>query len=146
MVSFMLRLFMTFCVAVTFFMTAYTIFIVGPAIEARYMPVVSKLTITDISVDESGNAVVLAEFTKRRECEYLGLAWYRGQPTGGFERVSLILLRQDGDTSSPNRPPGTQRSGPWIIGMTPDEVLTNSFALLSHRCHAFWVTTTPFFP
>ena len=137
---------MSFCMAVTFFATLYTIWVIGPALETKWFPVVSKLTITSLTTNDNGQATVMAEFTKLRECEYLGLAWYRGQQSGGFERVPVILMRQEGDNSSPNRPPGTQRAGPWIIGMPPDEIAGNSFAQLSHRCHPFWVTTTDFYP
>jgi hypothetical protein len=118
----------------------------GPTIESRLFPVVSKLRIVTIAGDADGNAIITAEFSKLRNCEYVGLSWFRGLPEGEFERVPVILLRKDGDTSSPNRPVGTQRAGPWIIGMPPGEVRGNSFAKLYHRCHGAWLTTTDFFP
>lgn len=135
-----------FCAAIIFACTLYFVFMVGPAVETRFFPVVSKLTVTSLAADETGQAVIGAQFTKLRDCEYLGIAWYRGSPSGQFERVPVILQRQEGDTSSPNRPTGTQRAGPWIIGMPPAEIPGNSFARLSHRCHPFWVTTTDFYP
>lgn len=138
--------FVAFCAAVTFFMTTYTIWTVGPALETRFAPVVSKLTILSLDDDAEGEAVLSVAFTKLRDCEYLGIAWYEGNPAGGFTRVPVILQRRDGDTSSPNRPVGTQRAGPWIIGMPAADVRGNSFARLSHRCHPFWVTTTDFWP
>lgn len=136
-----------FCAVVIFFATTFTIFTVGPAIETRFLPAVSKLTILSVTADAKGNAVIMAEFTKiRAECEFLGISWFKGRPEGGFERVPVTLQRQEGDDSSPNRPPGTQRAGPWIIGMSPAELQTNSFSRLSHRCHGMWVTTTDFWP
>jgi hypothetical protein len=135
------------CAAIIFCCAVFFTFMVGPALETRLFPAVSKLQILSLVPDDEGRAVVMAQFTKfRGECEYLGIAWYKGDPAGNFERVPVILQRQEGDNSSPNRPPGTQRAGPWIIGMTPAEVRTNSFARLSHRCHLFWVSTTDFWP
>jgi hypothetical protein len=135
------------CATIAFVATAFTIYTVGPALETRFWPAVSKLQILSLETDDSGQAVVMTEFTKLRgECEYVGIAWFKGRPDGNFERVPVILQRRDGDTSSPNRPPGTQRAGPWIIGMTPAELRTGSFAKLTHRCHPLWVTTTDFWP
>jgi hypothetical protein len=135
-----------FCAAIIFCCALFTVFMVGPAIETRIFPAVSKLQILSLA-EKDGQALVMAQFTKLRgECEYLGIAWFKGSPEGDFERVPVVLQRQEGDNSSPNRPPGTQRAGPWIIGMTPAELMTSSFARLSHRCHPFWVTTTDFWP
>ena len=134
------------CAVIIFFASSFTIYTVGPAIETKWFPVVSKLRIIDVSEDENGNAVILAEFTKLRDCEYLGLAWFRGKPDKRFERVPVILMRQEGDTSSPNRPTGSQRAGPWVIGMSPAEVPKGSFARLYHTCHGFWTTTMDFWP
>ena len=124
----------------------FTLFSLGPYLETRLWPPVSKLRILSIEATGSAEATIRAEFTKLRECEYVGIAWFRGSPDGSFERVPVILLRQEGDTSSPNRPTGTQRAGPWIIGVPAGELATNSFARLSHRCHPFWLTTTDFYP
>lgn len=135
-----------FCAAVIFVSTLYVVFLVGPAIETRLAPVVSKLRVLSLTQDENGMSIVDAEFTKLRDCEYVGISWFVGQPDGNFERVPVILMRRDGDTSSPNRPTGTQRAGPWIIGVPPAELRNNSFARLAHRCHPFWLTTTDFYP
>lgn len=145
--AFALVMFKTFCSAIILFAMLFTIWAVGPEIETRYFPVVSKLTILDARADEDGNTVLDAEFTKIRNCEYLGLAWFRALPGGmGFERVPVEIMRQENDTSSPNRPTGTQRAGPWIVHMTPDDLRNRSFSRLMHRCHGLWVTTTDFFP
>lgn len=135
-----------FCATVIFFATVFSVYTVGPAIETRFWPAVSKLLIVNLSEDDHGNSVVMAQFTKIRDCEYLGIAWFRGMPEGGFERVPVTLLRKPGDTSSPNRPTGTQKAGPWIVAMSPDQLRVNSFARLTHRCHPFWITTTEFWP
>ena len=125
---------------------AFTFFNMGPYLETRFWPPVSKLNVLSLTPGDDNTSVLDAEFTKRRDCEYLGISWFKALPDGKFERVPVILLRKDGDTSSPNRPVGTQRAGPWIIGVPPAELRTSSFARLSHRCHPFWLTTTDFYP
>lgn len=135
------------CAIVIFFAFLFTVFTLGPSVEARLFPVVSKLTIVSLTADTDGNAVITAEFTKHRDCQYLGITWFHGKPDGYFSRATVILRPGSGtDDSGTTRPPGTQRSGPWVIGIPVDEIETNSFAMLSHQCHPFWVTTTDFYP
>lgn len=135
-----------FSSAVIFFSTLLTIYTVGPDIETRFFPVVGKLVIERMDKVDEKTTTIDAYFNKLRNCDYLGIAWYRGQRDSGFERVPLILLRATGDDSSPNRPVGAQRSGPWVVTIPIDEVKTNSFVELKHQCHPFWVTTTEFYP
>lgn len=147
LVEWSLTAFKAFCSAVIFFCAAILIYTVGPYLETRYWPAVSKLRILDLQQNEEGYAIISAEFTKlRSSCEYVGIAWYRGNPEGEFERIPVVLLRQPGDTSSPNRPVGTQRAEPWIVHMPPSDIIGRSFARLSHSCHPFWTTTTDFWP
>lgn len=135
------------CAAVIFASALYVIWAVGPAIETRLAPVVGKLQILAMRPgDLDGTTEVHAAFEKRRDCEYVGISWFHGSKEAGFERVPIVLLRQEGDTSSPNRPVGYQKAGPWIVGVPPDELVGNSFAQLQHRCWPFWLTTTDFFP
>lgn len=141
----LLLIFKVFCVVAIGLALLWTAYIIGPHIEAKYFPVVSKLTITDMRED-GGRAMIYAQFTKHRNCEFLGISWYRGDQGEGFERVPVALLREPGDSSSPNRPLGLQRAGPWEVAMSPEEIRGNSFAKLSHRCHVFWVSTTDFYP
>ncbi|SCM80024.1 exported hypothetical protein [uncultured Pleomorphomonas sp.] len=134
------------CASIIFFGMVFTVFAVGPALETLYFPVVSKLWIEDIRPTADGRTEVRASFRKLRNCEYMGISWYAGTPATTFERVAIILLRDEKDTSGPTRPVGLQRAGPWIINLPPDGVKRNSFARLYHHCHPFWVTTTDFFP
>lgn len=135
-----------FCGVIIAMGLGFTVYSIGPSFEQKYFPVVSKLTMINVSSDEEGHAVLMAEFNKMRNCEYLGIAWYRGTQSQGFERVPVMLLRSAGDRSSPNRPTGRQRSGPWVIHMPVNEIDGNSFAQLFHRCHPFWTSTTDFWP
>lgn len=135
-----------FSAAVIFFSTMVTIYTIGPAIETRFFPVVGKLVIERMEAIDANTTRVYAYYDKLRGCTYVGIAWFRGQRSDGFERVPLILQRQAGDDSSPNRPVGAQRSGPWIVSVPIDEIETNSFVQLTHVCHPFWPTTTEFYP
>jgi hypothetical protein len=142
-----LRLFTAFSLAVTFFGTLFLAWTAGPFIERwAFGPVVSKLRIVHMAKIEGDHTELYAEFTKLRDCDYVGIAWFRGSPQGGFERVPVILKRPDYDRSSPNRPLGLQRAGPWEVFLKPEQIVSNSFARLSHKCHGLWTTTTDFFP
>ena len=136
----------SFSAAVIFFSTLVTIYTVGPALETRYFPVVSKLVIERMEAIDDHTTKVYAYFNKLRGCTYVGIAWFQGQRDKGFARVPLILQRQEGDTSNPNRPVGAQRSGPWIVSIPIDEVEKNSFVQLTHICLPYWPTTTEFYP
>jgi len=132
--------------AIGFFATLYTIWVVGPPIETRFFPVVSKLQILSMERTPEGYAKLRAGFTKLRNCEYVGISWYVGNREASFERVAISLMRDQKDTGSPNRPLGYQRAGPWIVAISPEEVKAESFVRLSHVCHPFWVTYTDFYP
>ena len=131
-------------VVVTCFM--FTLYAVGPAFETRFFPVVSKLQVMKAEEADDGKTVIYAAFEKRRECEYIGITWFVGDRRKEFERVPIVLLRQENDTSSPNRPLGFQRVGPWIISTSLEDFRKRSFAQLHHRCHGFWNTVTDFYP
>jgi hypothetical protein len=134
------------CGVILFFSFVFTVYAIGPALETRFFPVVSKLEILSIRPTEDGRTEVRAAFRKIRDCEYIGMSWFVGKRPDDFERVAVVLMRDPNDTSSPNRPVGYQKAGPWIIGLPIDQVKGNSFAQLVHRCHPFWTTTTDFFP
>ena len=134
------------CAAIIFVCSVLTLYTAGPAIETRFFPVVGKLQILRIDPLPDEKAAIFAAFEKLRNCEYMGIAWYHGSRRSGFERVPLILYRQPGDDSSPNRPMGFQKAGPWEISLPADEVRANSFAELFHYCNPLWVTRTEFYP
>lgn len=135
----------TFLGMVTAFWFVVILYTAGPAVETIAFPVVGKLQVDEIA-EVTGKVTMQVRFNKLRNCEYVGISWFKGEKNGSFERVPIELRRPTGDSSSPNRPIGQQRSGPWILSMTLDQMRTNSFAQLYHRCHPFWLTTTDFYP
>lgn len=134
------------CAIIVFLSFVFTMYAAGPALETKYYPVVSKLDIVSLRQLPNGRTEIRASFTKLRNCEYLGLAWYVGTRPENFSRVPVILLRDQQDSSSPNRPLGRQQAGPWIVSMPESELRGRSFAQLTHRCHPFWTTVTEFYP
>ena len=126
--------------------TVYAVLLLAPWLETKYWPVVSKMQIDQMYSEGLDKTRVMASFTKLRNCDYLGIAWYRGSREFGFMRVPLELMRQPNDVSSPNRPLGRQNSGPWIVSIPATEIYGNSFVELYHQCTPFWVTRTEFFP
>jgi hypothetical protein len=141
-----LALVKAFCGTIGMMCAIYCFFVLGPALETRHRPVLSKLTILSVDEVTSETSMVRAEFTKLRSCEYMGIAWYRGSEANDFERVSMIPVEDPEDTSTPNRPVGTQRVGPWRLTMPAGEVRQNSFVQVFHRCHPLWTTMTKFYP
>lgn len=127
------------------FCVAYVGFMLGPAIETNFNPAVSKLTILKHEGDMN-STTILAEFTKIRNCKYLGISWTHVLPTGEYERVPVVLGRSPGDTSDPSRPVGLTIAGPWTLPLSWDEIMNHSFAQLYHQCQPFWVTVTNFYP
>ena len=123
-----------------------TFFVSLPKMESRYWPVTSPLEITRVEPATGGRSIVYATFEKKRQCDYVGIAWGERQADGSVDRVAIELLRQPGDVGSPNRPVGKQSSGPWVIGIAPDFIRQLSVVELYHRCHPFWTSVTPFYP
>lgn len=126
--------------------TLYIAFLVGPVLETKLFPVLDPLQIDRVEYKDEDNAYVYASFNKRRACEYVGTAWYKGLRSGEFDRVLMITIRQEGDNSSPTRPQGRQHAGPWLIGMNAKDVVRYSFVDIFHRCHPFWITRTNWYP
>jgi hypothetical protein len=138
-----------FCFCVGMFSAVITIWSVGPAVERSWLPVVGKLQIEEVVEIEPGIVEVYAHFTKVRDCTYISVAWYVGNPNGDFRQVRVITIVDPemlNEVQSPSRPIGTSKVGPWRIGMTLTDFEKNSFAILQHQCHPFWITTTNFWP
>lgn len=123
-----------------------TLFVSMPAVETRFFPVVQHLEIDNVAPASENRSVIYGHFNKVRQCDYIGISWFRRTSDGALERVPVELMRRAGDTSSPTRPTGRQVAGPWVIGIPPEEVRFVSIVELTHRCHPFWTTVTQFYP
>lgn len=138
-----------FCAAIIFVAVIAFVWAVGPAAERANFPVVGKLQVLDSIEVEPGITEIHAKFTKRRDCEYVSVAWYVGHPNEEYRQVRVQTIVDEAQLQeivSPTRPLGTSIAGPWRIAMSLNDFENNSFAILTHRCHPFWLTTTNFYP
>jgi len=114
------------------------VFTVGPLLESRFFPVVSRADIFD-QASEADGVIFHVRFRKMRQCEFLGLAWYEGPVRRLVEFqpsvTEVVPVR--------TRPKGFQQAGPWRIGGLRSLRGTRAYAL--HRCHPLWITITDFF-
>lgn len=137
----------TVLMTITAMVILITFFGTFPALETRYWPVVEKLEIQQVQgVPIEGKSIVYGTFNKVRQCEPLGLQWFRRDSNGVLQRVRAELNKLPGDSSTPVRPLGRQSTGPWVIDIPPEELRTASVVELAHRCHPFWVSITQFYP
>lgn len=134
------------CATITVMMVLYLIFLVGPVLETRWNPVLDKLQIQSVTPISDKESELFVAFRKRRDCEYVGMAWFRDDGQNGLDRVALVQMRPPGDVTPPNRPLGLQRAGPWHVAIPADQIRTKSVVEVLHRCHPFWMTRTRFYP
>lgn len=127
-------------------MAGYMFFYIAPQLETMYWPVLDKLQIIEVRPIDPDTSIVMTAFKKRRDCAYLGTAWYRSNSNGSFERVAMVTERVKGDDSSPNRPLGYQTSGPWRVSMPAEQIRSRSIVEIFHQCWPFWTTRTQFYP
>jgi len=119
-------------------------FTIGPIIEQRLNPVISKAEILDVKPMDGGS-LIWVHFEKYRECEFSGVSWHILKESGDLERVAF-KLRPDKDESSSTRPKGRQSAGPWWIDIPPEDVREKSVVYLYYRCHPLWQTVAKFYP
>lgn len=134
--------------AIIVFFTGVTIWSVGPSIEARFLPVATKLNVHQMVSDPAGTKIESASFVKLRDCQFHGIAWFHILGGNQVVQVPVISMQQQPGALPGfyNRPTGSNVVGPWFIGLKLREVVYHSFARVEHRCHPFWITNTPFYP
>ena len=130
------------------FFLALTVTFMGPALEAKFFPVATKLRVERMESHPLGTIIETASFTKLRDCTFAGLAWYRKDFNGNFIEVSVLPI---GIAAFPNgtpinRPLGENQVGPWLIALPLRQVIYGSIGRIKHRCHPFWTTVTDFYP
>jgi len=102
------------------------------ALEARLFPVVVDFEI--VSQESFGDHTdMYVRFKKNRDCEFLGVNWYRGD-----DRLPLTFM-EDGGGSVLSRPIGNQVTGPWRLDAAS---IDGTYATAVHRCHGEWLTQT----
>ena len=133
------------------------IFWVLPAIETRFFPVVGRLqfeAVDDRLIFSSnglsrGSLIRGATAQKFRDCPPEKVRWYLGR-RGGWSWDAVYVGFLDG---AQIRPPGDLAWDGIIVGLPPDQLLSNSYADAVHNCWGKfvpwrgwpWVTRSRFY-
>ncbi len=107
----------------------------GPAIETRFFPVYSRFEVLTADKTEGGT-IATFKFTKYRDCEARGWAWYVGE----FGAVARQVEARPVKDISARRPVGVSVSAPYLIDAEPDQVRGEMQAEILSYCHPFWLT------
>lgn len=108
----------------------------GPMVETAFFPVYSRFILESAMPLPSGESEVVFNFQKLRTCQPRGYAWFNGE-LGNFSEKLDVRVRPN--LPSP-RPLGWQRTSPYIIEATPDEVRNAVSGEIYSECHPFWIT------
>ena len=95
--------------------------------------------------DRRPDTQVWVSFTKLRECQPVGVYWYRGRRGGPFDQIGFVVERPRNGQRFVNRPLGEQSAGPWVIEAAPGEFGSNVFADAQHSCNPAWTTISRFY-
>ena len=123
-------------IAILFFLVMLPIWVpLMPVIEGTLFPVTGKVAFVDVHPVDGGLSVRL-QFTKLRDCEYLGVAADRDGISVDFYPVAGGLPI--------TLPTGDRLSRPWKIGTTNLEGVRLRWV---HRCVSpFWTVWTIGYP
>lgn len=121
------------------------VFTFGPVFETRFFPVYSKFKIVSVERISATTSKAVFQFTKRRQCEPQGFAWYFGEPGGAFRQLQVFIDRPK-NAGNFIRPIGTQTTDPYIIEATVEQLASATFAEIYNRCHPFWLTRSEIYP
>jgi hypothetical protein len=113
---------------------------VGPMLETRLFPVYSKFKIVNIEPNPKG-LMVTVQFTKYRNCDPQGYAWYVGDFGKGFEQLNIKAR-----STTTVRPLGTQITQPFLIEGLEVKDLPMLSAEITNRCHPLWPTLSIIYP
>ena len=119
------------------------LFLFGPRIESRFLPVVDNVQATLVDVDSSAELMHLAAYgRKSRQCHWQSITamvyknsqWHQGTVYFTDPRAS----KNPQMTVPASRPIGAQSLGEIYVFPMGDRVQI----YLSHTCHPFWQTMT----
>ena len=117
----------------------------GPRLERRLNSVTSQMEM--VSVLPSGNgSLVMAKWTKYRNCEFRDMVWMRVGDDGILKEVTVIT-RPPGERIGRTLPVGPQENAkPWYVDIPPDEIRSHSLVKLVYRCHPLWISVVDWYP
>ncbi len=114
---------------------------VGPAVETRFFPVYSRFVVVTAE-DHEGGTLATFRFTKYRQCDARGWAWFIGE----FGAVSRQVEVKPAEGIRQDRPLGASVSSPYVIAAAPDDVRNRMHAEIYSRCHGLWLTRSVVYP
>lgn len=120
-------------------------FVVGPWLETKWYPVYSKFTIIRMEKVGDTQSRVVFRFTKLRQCEPQGSAWFFGEPGAFFRQIRTTIERPKG-VDSVIRPLGTHISNPYVMDVSVEQIASATYAEIYSRCHPFWLTRSVIYP
>ena len=112
----------------------------GGRVEGYFFPVTSQVSIIQTEVINPVQTRFWGELKRERQCAFESLEWRLGE-LGSSSRADLVF-----EEGAKVRGSGLEEFGPWVVQLTPDQLLNRSFAVVRHRCHPFWITVTIFYP
>lgn len=108
---------------------------VGPAAETRFFPVYSRFEVVTAEKSPDGT-IATFKFTKYRDCEARGWAWYVGE----FGALSRQVEVKHVNGISTRRKLGEGITSPYLIAAEPDQVRNEMHAEILSRCHPLWLS------
>lgn len=110
--------------------TAFFFFSTVGTVEGRFFPVAVDTQLHLVGPDANGFTRVDGTSEKLRPgCKFDHIEWYLGAPEDS--------TRADFDLLEPpkNRKGGPFSFGPWMVQLTPEQIVERSYAMVFHRCH-----------
>lgn len=137
----MMRLLNTAIFSTVAVMLLLIIYTYGPIIEGIYFPVTENTQIQKrIPLDEGKTELWGVSKKIRPECSYAKLEWWYGNPNGNKVLIPSLI-----EEKAKIRGGGWFEWGPWVVKLDPLLVKNESFAVVYHSCHPFWLTETLFY-
>lgn len=129
-------------VKLTFYAATFVVFLpllfnLSHWAETTFRPVIVDPHVTYEPLPDGGVSVKLS-YTKVRDCEFLGISWYRGP-------VRLIVDDSVDKNFMPRSSlPGPVVRGPWVVQGI--EMLEGTRAAIWHKCHPLWPLYNRLYP
>jgi len=118
-------------------------------LDGRLNPVVTPPEITSMRLDRTDDWTrVVGEFDKLRNCSLEEIRWYYGtrRSFSKLDSVNVpVLLGPDPSLKEKMpivREPGHQKSSYLRVRLSPDLIVTESYAYVYHKCHGEWLWKT----
>lgn len=111
----------------------------GGRIEGYLFPVVTMGEIIAFEPVGETSTRFWGRSARLRHCHFDHLVWYLAE---GHVATYADLVFEEGPKV---RGGGRFAFGPWLVQLTPEQLLDRSYAVVYHRCHLFWLTETRFY-